>query len=81
MDVTTYALLIGKIKNIQGIVENLPPMFDYKGSVNSTADLPVAATTGDAYSVGTYVYFWDGSAWKQYSPNPITNEQIDAVFA
>lgn len=36
-----------------------------KGSVESTAQLPASGnTTGDCYTVGGELYFWDGDSWE-----------------
>lgn len=82
MDIITYALLNKKVQNLSGIVESLPPAFDYKGAVASTEDLPNDAASGDAYSVNTELYFFNGTEWKRYisDPSAITNAQIDALF-
>lgn len=80
MDIITYALLNKKVQNLSGIIESLPPTFDYKGAVASTADLPNDAESGDAYSVNTELYFFNGTDWEKFSPYPITNNEIDALF-
>lgn len=81
MDIVTYALLKGDISKFESKVDNLPPAFDYKGAVATVSDLPDNASVGDSYSVGSVVYFWDGTEWNVTGSQPITNTQIDAIFA
>lgn len=74
MDVVTYALLKKQIGSIL-------PGYDYKGGVASTSDLPESGnTTGDLYTVGAAQYVWNGTEWVEVG-EPITNDQIDALFS
>ena len=60
----------------------------YKGSVQTTADLPASgAEVGDFYNVIATGenYAWDGTAWDQTGSmvdlQPITNAEIDTIVA
>ena len=74
MDIITYALLSKKIANST-------LAYTYKGSVANVSDLPDDASKGDLYTVDGVQYVYDGSDWVEVDlGNPITNEQIDALF-
>lgn len=85
MDVVTYALCKKQIGAVSQKVDALGEGFDYKGSVASTAALPVDATAGDMYTIsGTgdrYVY--DGTAWIKLSGSgdvTVSSDDIDAFY-
>lgn len=62
-------------------------MYKYKGSVDSTSDLPTSGnSTGDVYDVGNGMnYAWNGTAWDAlgeiFSITSVTNTEIDTILA
>ena len=81
MDIVTYALLKGQVKELSDKVDNVTLAYSYKGSVSSVSDLPDDADTGDLYTIDGIQYVWDGEDWiVVQSSVAITNSQIDSLF-
>lgn len=88
--ILAYGALAGKVKKVsqtvnglEAVIENLPPVFTYKGVVTNVSDLPSSGQeAGDMYIVsseGNAEYFWSGTAWIN-TGGSITNEQIDSLY-
>lgn len=81
MDVVTYALLKGAVKNLDTKIDAIAQGFTYKGSVASVGNLPASASSGDAYTVsstgGLYVY--DGTTWLRVNQDLV--DKMDAYMS
>ncbi len=77
MDMALYGLLKGEIETA---VDNVTLAYKYKGSVDSTSELPDNAELGDLYTVNGTQYVWDGEAWVLPYGTAITDAQIRALF-
>lgn len=71
MDMTLYALLMKKIKEINDIVSTIPNPLVYRGSIANIDELPASPKVGDMYNIETKSIYgepgmnvaWNGDNW------------------